>query len=201
MKILTRAFTLKEKILIGILILIILGLGYYKFVDMNVRDGLAAAKDSIETNQAELEISTAMLQKLQSMDKELTSYEAGGITYLASYNNIKEEIAFLDSILKDTVSYRLNLSDPVLNGDLIRRNISIQFVATGYEQARSIVNQFSTSQLRNIIQDISYSGGGSYNGVTTASVTMTVTFYETIVDGTPDAGLVIPVDTSAGTTE
>ncbi len=194
MKVFTRAFTRKEKILIVILAVILIGLAYYYFVDRNVRSALEEAKQSIETNQAELDISNAQLLRLNSMDQELNSYEAGGASYIASYNNVNEEIAMLDRILSGTADYNISLQDPVLSGELIRRNVSIRFTVGSFDSALSVIRAFSSSDLRNIIQDISYSSAVTRDGYESVTVNMTVTFYETIVGGTPDAGLIMPVE-------
>lgn len=193
MKLFTRAFTKKEKILIVVLAVLLIGLAYYRFVDMNVRSALAAAKEQIEVNQSELDISTAQLARLTSMDKELNSYEAGGSSYIASYNNVKEELAVLDQILGSVEDYSINLSDPVLSGDLIRRNIAIRFTTGTFSDALAIIRSFSSNRLRNVIQDISYSSSYTRNGTESVSVNLTVIFYETITGGVPDAGLIMPV--------
>ena len=195
MKVFNRAFTKKEKILILILVVILIGLVYYRFVDQSVRSSLAAAESSIETNQSELEISNAQLARLNSMNKELDSYEAGGTSRLESYNNIKEELAMLDSTLSAVSDYTLSLQDPVLDGDLIRRPVSIRFTTGSFGDVYKVIRAFSNSDLRNVIQDINYSSSSNRDGEESVTVNMNVTFYETMVGGTPDAGLVVPVET------
>lgn len=193
MKLFSRQFTKKETVMIVILVVLLLGLAYYYFVDRNVRSSLESAKSSIEVNQSELDISTAQLQRLQSMDAELDKYEAGGSSYMASYNNIKAELALLDFILAGK-DYTLTLQDPVLSGDLIRRDMAIRFTTGDFSSAYSVIRAFSNSDLRNIVQDISYSSSTGRDGAGTVSVNMTVTFYETMVGGTQDAGLIVPVE-------
>lgn len=201
MKVFSRAFTKKEKILIFVFVILLLGMAYYYFVDRNVRDNLAAAKNAVEVNQSELDISTAQLMRLTSMDKELNSYEAGGASRLESYNNVKAELSMLDSILYPTIDYTITLQDPYLEGDLIRRMVAIRFTVRSFSDALTVVKKFNTSELRNIIQDMTYSSSVSRDGYETVSVNMNVIFYETIVGGTPDAGLIMPVqeETAAAT--
>lgn len=196
MKIFTRAFTRKEKVLIVILAVILLGLAYYRFVDMNVRSAMEEATNAIEVNQSEVDISSAQLARLSNMDQELDSYEAGGTSYVASYNNVKEELAMLDQILGQVSDYSISLSDPVLSGDLIRRNVAIRFTAGSYSEAFSVVRAFNTSELRNIINNISFSSSSNRNGDETVSMNLNLTFYETIVGGVPDAGLIMPVEST-----
>ena len=194
MKVFNRAFTKKEKILILILVVILLALVYYRFVDQSVRSSLAAAESSIETNQSELEISNAQLARLNSMNKELDGYEAGGTSRLESYNNIKAELAMLDQILSSVSDYTISLQDPVQDGDLVRRSVSIRFTTGSFSDVYAVVRAFANSELRNVIQDINYSSSSNRDGDESVTVNMNVTFYETMVGGTPDAGLVIPVE-------
>ena len=196
-----RAFTKKEIVLIVILVIILVGMVYFRFVDQNVRENLNKAKEDITTNQSELEISSAQLARLNSMDNELTSYEAGGTSYLASYNNIKEELSLLDSLLEPTHDYSLSLSDPVQSGDLVRRNIAIRFTTGDFGRALSVVRSLNKSNLRNIIRDISYSGSTGRNGEGSVTVNLNATFYETIVGGKADAGLIVESTQEAPVTE
>lgn len=202
MKFLTRQFSRKEKVLIIIFVVILVVLAYYRFVDMNVREQTDAAKEAVEVAKSELEITNAQLVRLQSMDEELDSYEAGGASRLESYNNVKAELSLLDFILSSTSNYSISMQDPVLDGDLIRRAVAIQFTTDSFDSAMNVVRSFSQSNLRNIVQTISYSASTDREGGESVSVGMTVIFYETIVGGTPDAGLIMPeVETEAAATE
>ena len=55
MKVLSRDFTLKEKILLLILSLALIGLAYYQFIDQSVRSELAIAQSEKESLQVELD--------------------------------------------------------------------------------------------------------------------------------------------------
>ena len=195
MKVFSRSFSTKEKILILILVVLLVALVYYRFVDQSIRSSLNDANSKIETTQSELDISTAQLARLKNMDKELNNYEAGGSSMMPSYNNIKAELAMLDSILASTWDYTLNLHDPVLDGDLIRRDIDIRFTTDSFGSALGVVRAFSNSDLRNVIKNISYSSSTGRDGSESVTMNMGVTFYETIVGGTRDAGLIVPVET------
>lgn len=56
----------------------------------------------------------------------------------------------------------------------------------------NVIQAFNQSSLRNIIRDISFSASGSKSGNETVSVNMNLVFFETIKDGVPDAGLIMP---------
>lgn len=191
MKVLKRKFTLKETILIIVLAVIILGLAYYKFVDEPVRSQTESAETQAESLETEKTIVTAQLTNLRKMENELSEAEAGGeATYMASYNNSAEEIAFLNTIFyKPRVSnYSFGFSDVTKDGNQIRRNVSISYSTSSYDEAMAIIEDLSESHLRLVIGNVSASVGNSRDE-SVYSVSLTITFFETMVGGIADAGL------------
>ena len=187
----SRRSSKREMILIIVLAVILAGMVYYRFVEMTVSKSMEKAQETIETNQTEVDLSTAKLAQLKSMDKKLNDFESSGAGYLASYNNVKKEIQVLDRILKPTTEYSMSLSDPVETGDLIRRDMSIRFTTGNFAQTYSVLKDFEKCEYRNIVKDISYGLSMTREGKSVAGVNMNVTFYETIIGGEPDAGLIV----------
>ena len=71
MKVLSRDFTLKEKILLLILSLALIGLAYYQFIDQSVRSELAIAQSEKESLQVELDAVQMQLAQLKKMEQEM----------------------------------------------------------------------------------------------------------------------------------
>ena len=137
MKVLSRDFTLKEKILLLILSLALIGLAYYQFIDQSVRSELAIAQSEKESLQVELDAVQMRLAQLKKMEQEMADLSGDtSLGIMGSYNNSKAEIALLNDILGDTQQYSITFSDVTRNGDLIRRNFSLQFTASDYEEAK-----------------------------------------------------------------
>lgn len=196
MKVLSRDFTLKEKILLLILSLALIGLAYYQFIDQPVRRELDAAKYEKETLQIELDAVQMQLAQLKRMEQELENLSKDStLGVMGSYNNSKAEIALLNDILEDTQQYSIAFSDVTRNGDLIRRNFTLQFTASDYEEAIQILTRLSRSECRCRLGNVycQSEDGNLLKGP--VSVSATATFYETMVGGKADAGL--PKDQAA----
>lgn len=191
MKVLSRDFTLKEKLLLLVLVLVLLGLGYYYFVNQPVIRELqscAAEKSALQTELDSVNMKLAALQKMQS---ELDAIEArGDASIMKSYNNSKEEIKLLNDVLSQTSSYTVAFANATKDGDQIRRNFTLSFAAPDYEAMADVIAELAKSDLRCMVADISCARGNySYYLDGGYRVSATATFYETMVGGTPDTVL------------
>ncbi len=183
MKLLSRDFSTREKVLIVILVAILIVLGYYWLVDTPVRNGLTAVN--------------AKISEMERMQNELDALGPEGRgAYMASYNNSAAEYAALNDILAGTDEYMITFADLTREGDLVRREFSIQFTTTGYEAAKRIITALENSEYRCRIGDLSCAAEQSYDTESDLRfwngkimVNATATFYETMVGGTPDEGL------------
>ena len=177
-----RAFTTREKVMMVILALLMIGIGYYKLIlepinlgveDYNTR--AAEEQDIITTNML-------LVQKKKMMEAELTElFAQGDPTPIPSYDNVGPLIVELHSILDGTVDYTLTFSDTsyLSGGYLVRRPIRLDFTAGSYSQARSIINRLHDSVNINQISDLSISlvknNDQEESGV---SVSMVITYFE-----------------------
>lgn len=186
MNIMSRDFTTSEKVLLVILSVILLGLVYYQFVDVPVRDAIASYKADAEMAQTQIDILQARVLHLKGIQDNLNKLEeSGNLSYMGSYNNSKEEVAFLNDILGNTMEYSVTFSSISRNGDQIRRNFTLQYKTRTYDEARKIMKKLVNGKYRCLVDDIRCNV--DINGTTT--VNQTATFYETMVGGTPDAAL------------
>ena len=191
MKVLSRAFTLKEKILLFLLSLILVGLAYYQFVDQPVRSALANARAEADSLSMELTAVESKLATMRRMRSELDDVTAGGkASEMGSYNNSKAEIAMLNDVLSEALQYSITFANVTRSGDQIRRNFTLQLTTDNYETMEHIVSTISASHYRCLIGDLRCTatrGRDVLEG--NISVGGTATFFETMVGGTPDAGL------------
>ena len=122
MKVLSRDFTLKEKLLILLLGLVLVGLAYYQIVDQPVRTAVATAQTEAESLRTELSTVEAKLERMRRMRAELEDVTAGGTaSEMGSYNNSKAEIASLNDILSEALQYSISFANVTRSGDQIRR--------------------------------------------------------------------------------
>ena len=199
MSIMSRDFTIKEKVLILLLCLILLGLAYYRFVDQPIRQDLETAASEKAMLQVELTAVNSKINQLQRMQDEMVDVTGGGtVSIMESYNNSKQEISFLNDVLSAATQYTISFTNITRYGDQVRRYFTLQFTAPDYDTMLSIVSQLSNSHYRCLIGDMQCSAvtkSRYYTDYTQVSASMTATFYETMVGGTADAGL--PADSSA----
>ena len=206
MKILSRDFTTKEKIMIVVFCLILLGLAYYRFFYVPTQDQIAAAnsqKANYETELMEVMAKEAQIRKMKEEIDELG--ELSNVSRIESYNNSKQEISLLNRVLGPATEYSIRFSDINRDGDLLRRNFTLMFKTDSFVSAKRIISSLEESPYRCVLGDIQYqlslrkadseepTRGGRwiddeyfYDVVT---VNTNATFFETMYDGVADAGL------------
>ena len=186
MKIMSRDFTRTEKVLIVVLILILLVLAYYQFVDKDVRQSIVNAESEAEMLQVELDAAEKRLVELRSTQAALDKLEAEGkLSWMPSYNGSKAEVAFLNEILADTLQYSITFSGVTRNGAQIRRDFTLQYQTVDYAAAQEIMDRLCAGKNRCLVGDVK----SRIAPEGTVTINASATFYETMVGGTPDAGL------------
>lgn len=186
MKILSRDFTLAEKLLIAFLCLVLLGFGYFWLVDQPVRRetaGALAEKAALEKELAGVRERINNLREMQSEMNRLGSLD--DVSRMGSYNNSEAELAAIDAILSGAKSYSVSAAGLSRSDDQIRRSFSLQFTANSFEDAKAIVTQLARCHERCMVGDLRVSGAPGQPAI----VGTTVTFFETMYDGTPDSAL------------
>jgi len=190
-KVLSRDFTRTEIILIIVLALILVGLAYYQFVDKPVRASITNAQSEAGMLETELAAAQARLAAAQKVKNSMDELEASGqLSWMGSYNNSKAEVAFLNTILADTLQYSVSFSNVTRAGNQIRRSFTLEYRTDSYAAAHEIMARLCQSYDRCLVSDASCSQ--EKDGVVV--VRQAATFYETMVGGTPDAGL--PADSA-----
>lgn len=197
MKALSHSFSVKEKIAILIMVLILMALGYYYFVDQPVKNGIKEAAYQRDELQAEYDMLTIKVMQLLEMESELDGMDMSDLSYMESYNASKEEMAFLNDLLQAADQYNISFSDVTKDGDQIRRPFTLQFTASSYQTAKEILKKLYDSPNRCLIADVALTGSNEdYNVLSgDVSVSLSAFFYETMVGGTPDSGLPVEKNT------
>ena len=183
---LNRAFTRREKILMIIVAVILFGIGYYKFLILDVNKVIE--KYDVTQVQEEYDNAQAKAMSVKKMKAEMAVGKESG-SYVPSYNNMKKLIYEMNKIIGGTGSYEISFEDPVKDGDTVRRNAGITFTTTGFDSARKIINNIHNCKYKCLIREMSVSSGEG-SGVKTGdvSVNMSVTFFETMYGATSQKG-------------
>lgn len=200
---LNRKFTKGETALILVLVALLLGLLYYRFVYTWIEDSLTQY-DTTELED-QLMIDQARAMQMRQMQDEIDADKSEQIGVVETYNNQKAEIVELNDIFADANTFNFSFDQAVANGNTVRRNFSGTYTADSYAQAKAMLTDLYHCRYRCLIRDISIAPNNRENsddnslasgGVT---VSFTATFYETLYGASTTSGLVIEnADTSNG---
>ncbi len=194
---LSREFTPAEKALILALSLLLVGLAYFYFVYRPIEEVIKNAHAERDALQIELVAVQARVAKLAKMREELDGM-GEHVDRMESYNNSKAEIALLNNCLVDAEDYSITFTAVKRDGDQIRREFSLQFTTDSFATAKKILSSLTQSEYRCKLGDVRYSSSYNIEGIERVGVNVDAVFYETMVGGTPDAGLPEDASTASG---
>jgi len=187
MRLLTRDFTTAEKLILLVLILFLMGLGYYHFIDQPIRRGIEEAHAERDALQLDLDAVNVLISDYKNREEELR--EAMELRQeMPSYNQSETELQILNGILTLSNQYTLAFDKITLEGNQIRRGFQFSFTAPNFETAKGIFARLSGSRVRCLIGDIECSGLDIEDG-SIVNVKANGTFYETKVGAVVDAVL------------
>lgn len=157
-----RELTLREKVLLLILIVLVMVLGYFKLLYEPVSDRIARCREDTAQEQLALEQNAVRLAQMEKMEQALADIRAaGGSKAIPRFNNSEALLRELRGLL----------------AGIVLRPVSMTYRTSTYEQSRAIIDRLSASDNINRISDLSIrrderSGGQGYQTV------LTVTYFE-----------------------
>lgn len=183
---LSRKFTLREKILLCILAVIILAAGYYFFVQSPVSEAVSTAREEKAALEDELLILEA---QAAVQDKMLASLEKLGdapTVETPEYDNLRLLMDFLNQALSTAEDYELSFEGVSGSEDssIIRRSVEMTFTAKSYAAAKNIITGLNNCPYRCIISDLQLlpveENGEEELSLTDGkvSVSLSITFFE-----------------------
>ncbi len=191
---LKRPFSKFEKSFLLLVVILMLGLVYYRFVKIPVEDRIAAA-DTFEIEQ-QIETEHRKRQLIQSMKDEVSTNQDTITGVVATYDNFKSEAALLNSIFVPLAEkYNYSFQTPIATDDTVRRTINISFSTANYRVCRDILQRLHDSKYRCMISDITISATDKSSNTNKTLLTspincnLSVTFYETLIGAVTTAGL------------
>ena len=190
MKLLSRDFTIKEKIIILILLVFLLGLAYYQFVDRPVRTALetaASEKAALTTELTAVKAKVAQLEKMKNEIDDIT--RTGAYAKMPSYDNSKEVYKLFNDVLGN-MQYNIDFTKREQTGNVVRRYISMRFTAPDREAMKQALKEITECSYRCLISDLTITPvTGRYVSENALSVSVSFTFYETMVGATTNQGI------------
>lgn len=173
-----RAFTTREKIMLLVLAVILIVIGYYKFVLEPINESISTYQLNTETEQSEILQNTAQLKKMSDMQSEIEEMKASGTAKaLPSYDNTDAMLIELNTILSQASDYSLSFGTVTALEEstyIMKRPVNLEFYTSDYKTARLILDELHESDNINQISDFSMeiSDDGS------VSVKLSISYFE-----------------------
>lgn len=186
---LSKQFTRREKVLLCILGLILVGSAYFFAVHQPVETALQELRLQQEEAQSGIMILEIKAQRLDDMRAELNEIlSQPDPSETPKYDNLQQVMVFLNAILGSTADYSLSFQpvEPPEEGAVVRRVIQMSFTCPTYEEARSVVESLRGCVYRCQLGSLSMSpaarereqSAGLAGGP--VQVSLTATFFESL---------------------
>lgn len=185
-------FSNREIILLLIAVMLGLGLVYYSVILKSYNENVA--KYDTTNLETELAISDAKLIKYQDMKKYIDQYEDVYVGSVVSYDNIVNLFYNFSDVLDGKVKgINITVGDPIELESIVRRDVTISFIANNNEIVNNILSYFEDCEYRVIINKVQVStkeDGYNLNNSGEVNASIVLTFFETTKDAKYNYGLV-----------
>lgn len=185
-------FSNREIILLLIAVMLGLGLVYYSVILKSYNENVA--KYDTANLETELAISDSKLAKYQDMKNYIEQYEDVYVGSVVSYDNIVNLFYNFSDVLDGKVKgINITVGDPVELETIVRRDVTISFIANNNEIVNNILSNFEDSKYRVIINKVQVNtkeDGYNLNNSSEVNASIVLTFFETTKDAKYNYGLV-----------
>ena len=185
-------FSNREIILLLIAVMLGLGLVYYSIILKSYNENVT--KYDTTNLETELAISDAKLIKYQDMKNYIDQYEDVYVGSVVSYDNIVNLFYNFSDVLDGKVKgINITVGDPIELETIVRRDVTISFIANNNEIVNNIISNFEDSKYRVIINKVQVStkeDGYNLNNTGEVNASIVLTFFETTKDAKYNYGLV-----------
>ena len=185
-------FSNREIILLLIAVMLGLGLVYYSVILKSYNENVA--KYDTANLETELAISDSKLAKYQDMKNYIEQYEDVYVGSVVSYDNIVNLFYNFSDVLDGKVKgINITVGDPIELDTIVRRDVTISFIANNNEIVNNILSYFEDCEYRVIINKVQVSSkedGYNLNNSGEVNASIVLTFFETTKDAKYNYGLV-----------
>ena len=185
-------FSNREIVLLLIAVMLGLGLVYYSVILKSYNENVA--KYDTSNLETELSIIDAKLIKYQDMKDYIDQYEDVYVGSVESYDNIVNLFYNFSDVLDGKVKgINITVGDPIELETIVRRDVTISFIANSNEIVNNILSNFEDSKYRVIINKVQVStkdDGYNLNNSGEVNASIVLTFFETTKDAKYNYGLV-----------
>lgn len=185
-------FSNREIILLLIAVMLGLGLVYYSVILKSYNENVA--KFDTANLETELAISDSKLAKYKDMKNYIEQYEDVYVGSVVSYDNIVNLFYNFSDVLDGKVKgINITVGDPIELETIVRRDVTISFIANNNEIVNNILSYFEDCEYRVIINKVQVSSkedGYNLNNSGEVNASIVLTFFETTKDAKYNYGLV-----------
>lgn len=153
-----RRLTGRESALLIILLLLILGSGYYLWFYVPVTEKQNSLEEQIQEARSQIQADRVRIAHMEEMEQKLEELFAAGPepVSMAPFDNARNVMLRLNTVLSDTEDYSLNFTsvDESAEEGIVRRKISLNFRSSGYQSARRILQRLHDIPYRCMLDDL-----------------------------------------------
>ncbi len=174
-----RQFSLRERVLMVVLALLLLTCIYYILVEKPVQNALMDASQRQSEAESQLVIASAQLRKMRQMQAALSQLEQSAKAEVPDYDNAKNVVELLNRAMAMTNDYTLTFQPVTTEGAIVRRTIQMNFQCKNYATAKQVLQTLLDSNYRCRITSVSVTcSNGNDIRYEEVTVKASVTFYE-----------------------
>lgn len=181
----SRTFTMREKVLMLILAVLLLGCCYYLLVLQPSWDALSASEKRLASVQNEIVVQQGVAVQRAQLQQQISEAEDSGAAQktLPEFDNTKNAISELNGILADASSYSIDFSEVEITDSMARRTVSISFTTDSYAAAQSVLMKLVDCRYSCLVTDYAITGNnlGQSSSSGEVSASATIVFFEKTV--------------------
>lgn len=172
-----RPLSAREKFLLCVLLVVALVSAYLALFYGPVTTKMTEVDEQLGQTEDQLLESQIKVTRLEKMNKELEELNEGGgpLIGLARYDNLQSVIVELNGILSQTSQYSLDFGTVDTSQPIVRRNITLNFSAGSYEQAKTVLRELHDCKYRCLLSAFTINDQNRSGKV---QVSVTMTFFE-----------------------
>ena len=190
-------FSNREKIMLAVLLVIAVGLLWYRFVFVSVNDQVAQIQSEQQTAEDTITIDQTRLKRKDQIEATLAAYKAQGIEplKLPEYDNLKNVMAELRTVLGAASSYTLSFDDLYWTDQgLIARGASLSFECASYDEAKALLQNIYSGSYPSMIDSLQLTDDtakqqSNTSGAGAVKVNAHFVYFETVGENSPTKGL------------
>ena len=178
-------FSLREKVLLVILALILVGLAWFMFVYQGSANEVIRLNGQIADTESEIAVATGRVSQLAQMQQDIEKFKESGARQVEvpAYDNLQPLMIELNSVMEMTNTYSLSFDELKNDVGFVERGAQITYSCNSYEEVEAVMNAMVNGPYPCSIDSASIgsaSSGGSRTATSGAVVTASihVTFYE-----------------------